>query len=293
LRKNEIKGDEMQTENLCREIIDSLSAHIAILDQDGVIVLTNRAWQEFGTANGLAGPLDSLGQNYLDISEQAGEETGHIIAQGIRQVIVGGMQEFFTNYPCHSPTEERWYTLRVVRLQSIGRDIRVIVSHEDITPIMLAQVKLKKKEEELFQQKKMLEESNVALKVLLEHREKDRQSLEENVLANVRKLVVPYVEELSYRRMDERDRNLIEIIHQRLEEIVSPFLNRLSSLSRLLTPREIDVAALVREGRTSKEIAEVLNISVSGVDFHRKKIRQKLNLVNKQSNLRSYLLSLG
>ena len=93
--------------------------------------------------------------------------------------------------------------------------------------------------------------------------------------------------------MDERDRNLIEIIHQRLEEIVSPFLNRLSSLSRLLTPREIDVAALVREGRTSKEIAEVLNISVSGVDFHRKKIRQKLNLVNKQSNLRSYLLSLG
>ena len=138
----------------------------------------------------------------------------------------------------------------------------------------------------------MLEESNVALKVLLEHREKDRQSLEENVLANVRKLVIPYLEEFNYRKMDERSRNLVEIILQRLEEIVSPFLNRLASLNRLLTPREIDVAAMVREGKTSKEIAELLTISVSGVDFHRKQIRSKLDLTNEKSNLRSYLLSL-
>ena len=55
----------MQRANMCREIIDSLSAHIAILDKDGVILLTNRAWQEFGVANSLQGPIDSLGQNYL------------------------------------------------------------------------------------------------------------------------------------------------------------------------------------------------------------------------------------
>jgi DNA-binding CsgD family transcriptional regulator len=60
----------------------------------------------------------------------------------------------------------------------------------------------------------------------------------------------------------------------------------------MLTPKEIDVAALVREGRTSKEIAEVLTISVSGVDFHRKQIRKKLGLTNEKSNLLSYLLSL-
>jgi DNA-binding CsgD family transcriptional regulator len=283
----------MQTEGLCREIIDSLSAHIAILDQDGVILLTNRAWQEFGSANNLQGPLDSLGQNYLAISEQSKDETGHIIAQGIRKVIAGDLQDFFTNYPCHTPRERRWYAMRVVRLQSAGMDVRVIVSHEDITPIMLAQVNLSKKEEELFLQTKMLEESNIALKVLLEHREKDRQRLEENVLANVRKLVMPYVDELIYRKLDKRNQNLVEIIQQRLVEIISPFLNQLTSINRLLTPREIDVAALVREGKTSKEIAEVLNISVSGVDFHRKKIRQKLDLANKKSNLRSYLLSLG
>ena len=282
----------MKRANMCREIIDSLSAHIAILDKEGIILLTNRAWQEFGAVNDLQGPPDSLGQNYLSITEQAEDKTGHIIAQGIRKVISGDLQEFFINYPCHSPTENRWFALRVVRLQSVSVDLQVIVSHEDITPIMQAQVNLQKKEEELFQQKKMLEESNVALRVLLEHREKDRQSIEENVIANVRKLVVPYVEELNYRKLDDRSRNMIDIIRQRLEEIVSPFLNRFTSLNRLLTPREIDVAALVREGKTSKEIAELLTISVSGVDFHRKQIRNKLGLTNEKANLRSYLLSL-
>lgn len=282
----------MERANMCREIIDSLSAHIAILDKDGVILLTNRAWQEFGAANNLQGPMDSLGQNYLLISEQAEEETGHIIAQGIRKVISGDLQEFFTNYPCHSPTEQHWFALRVVKLQTAAEGLQVIVSHEDITPIMQAQVNLRKKEEELLQQKKMLEESNVALRVLLEHREKDRQSLEENVLANVRKLIVPFLEELSYHKLDDRSKNLLEIVHQRLEEVVAPFLNRLTSMNRLLTPREIDVAAFIREGKTSKEIAGLLNISVSGVDFHRKMIRKKLGLTNEKSNLRSYLLSL-
>ncbi|MDX2433027.1 MAG: LuxR C-terminal-related transcriptional regulator [Desulfobacterales bacterium] len=282
----------MERANMCREIIDSLSAHIVILDKDGIILLTNQAWQEFGAANNLQGPMDSLGLNYLLISEQSEEETGHIIAQGIRKVISGDLQEFFTNYPCHSPTEKHWFALRVVKLQTAAESLQVIVSHEDITPIMQAQVNLRKKEEELLQQKKMLEESNVALRVLLEHREKDRQSLEENVLANVRKLIVPFLEELSYHKLDDRSKNLLEIVHQRLEEVVAPFLNRLTSMNRLLTPREIDVAAFIREGKTSKEIAGLLNISVSGVDFHRKMIRKKLGLTNEKSNLRSYLLSL-
>jgi len=282
----------MKSEAFCRDIIDSLSAHIAVLDKDGVIILTNKAWQEFGAGNKLPEPFDSLGQNYIAITEQAGDDTCRAIARGIHRVIIGDQEEFFTNYPCHSPTKKRWYAMRVVRSRFRDKGLQVIISHENITPIMQAQEDLMKKEKELSHQKKMLEESNVALKVLLEHREKDRQILEENVLANVRKLVLPYLEELSLRQLDERSRNLLEIARQRLEEIVAPFLNRLTSMNRLLTPREIDVAALVREGRTSKEIAALLNVSVSAVDFHRKKIRKKLGLGNDRANLRSYLISL-
>ena len=77
-----------------------------------------------------------------------------------------------------------------------------------------------------------------------------------------------------------------------LRDIISPFLRSLSALTMLLTPQEIEVANMVRSGRTSKEIADVLGISVSGVDFHRKRLRQKLGLTNSPKNLRSYLLSL-
>lgn len=275
----------------CREIMDSLSAQIAILDESGVIIGTNRAWQKFGLENGLQPPGDSVGRNYLEVCDNSGDEAGELTAIGIRRVLAGELQAFNMQYPCHSPTEERWFIVRVVKLKG-AESPRVVVSHENITPVIKAQEELKKKEMELSRQKKMLEDSNTALKVLLEHREQDRARLEENVLANIRKLVRPYVENLRFQKLEERNRNLVEIIVSRLDEIASPFLNRLTSMHRLLTPREIDVAVLVREGKTSKEIAELLDISASGVDFHRKKIREKLGLTNEKSNLRSALLSL-
>jgi DNA-binding CsgD family transcriptional regulator len=281
----------MQNLSLYKYIMDSLSAQIAILDESGLILETNRSWQEFGKANGLQPPGDSVGQNYLGVCDRSGDESGELVAIGIRRVLAGELQAFNMQYPCHSPTEERWFVVRMVRLKAAGTP-RVIVSHENITPVVTAQEDLKKKERELSQQKKMLEDSNIALRVLLEHRQRERVRMEDNILANVRKLVKPYLEELRFQKLDERNRNLVEIIESRLEELTSPFLNRLTSLHKLLTPREIDVAVLVREGRTSKEIAELLTVSVSGVDFHRKKIRKKLGLANEKSNLRSYLLGL-
>ena len=281
----------MQNQALYKDIIDSLSAQIAILDESGTIIETNKSWQEFGVANGLEAPADFLGRNYLEACDRSGDETGELAAIGIRKVLSGELQAFNMQYPCHSPAEERWFVLRVVKLRAAGKP-QAVVSHENITPVIMAQDDLKKKEMELSRQKKMLEDSNIALKVLLEHREQDRVRLEENVLVNVRKLVTPYVEKLKFQKLDEYNRNLVGIIESRLAEIASPFLNRLTDMHRLLTPREIDVAVLVREGRTSKEIAELLNVSASGVDFHRKKIRKKLGLANEKANLRSYLLSL-
>jgi DNA-binding CsgD family transcriptional regulator len=252
---------------------------------------TNRAWQKFGADNGLEFPHDSVGENYLEVCDKAHEEAGELTAIGIRRVLSGELQAFNMQYPCHSPREERWFVVRVVKLEAAAKP-QVIVSHENITPVIKAQEELKKKEVEITQQKKMLEDTNTALKVLLEHREQDKIRLEENVLANVRQLVKPHLEKLRFQKQDERNRNLVEIVTSRLDEITAPFLNRLTSLHRFLTPKEVDVAVLVREGKTSKEIAGLLTVSVSAVDFHRKMIRKKLGLTNAGSNLRSYLLSL-
>jgi DNA-binding CsgD family transcriptional regulator len=281
-------------DDLYKTALDSITAHVAILDETGLILETNRAWREFGTANGITIEPSCIGLNYLETCDRASKEPFDepaVIAGGIRQVFRGEMEEFFINYPCHTPTEERWFALRVVRFRHPTLK-RAVMSHENITPLMRVHRDLAAKEESIREQAEKLEESNIALKVLLEHRQKDRIHLEENMLANVRTLILPYIQELMDTRLGKRERTMVEIIEERLNEITSPFLNRLTGLNTILTPQEIKVATMVREGRSSAEIADVMQITVAAIDFHRKQIRKKLGLTGAATNLRSYLLGL-
>ena len=179
---------------------------------------------------------------------------------------------------------KRWPTIAV--------KAKAIVTHENITPIMEMQEALKQKEAELTQEREKLEETNTALRVLLRQRDEDRTRLEETVYNNVDRLVLPYIEKLLQGRLADNHRTLAEIADNNLRDIISPFLRTLSSLGLLLTPQEIEVANLVRNGRSSKEIADIMSLSVAGVDFHRKRLRQKLGLANSKKNLRSFLLTL-
>lgn len=271
-----------------------MSAHVAILDEQGVIIETNRAWREFARQNGIKQAVDSVGVNYLKICDGATtphENDGADVAIGIRKVLSGELSEFLSHYPCHSPEQRRWYAVRVVPFRD-DKASKVIVTHESITQIIEIQEALEKKEAELLNQRERLEETNIALRVLLRQRDEDKKRIEETIYVNVDRLVLPYVEQLLQGRLTEKQRTLTEVIDTNLRDIVSPFLRSLTAVNTLLTPQEIEVANMVRSGRSSKEIAEVLGISVSGVDFHRKKLRQKLGLTNSAKNLRSYLLSL-
>lgn len=281
-------------DHMYETIVNSLSAHVAVLDDKGVILETNRAWQEYGRENGMQGNHDSVGTNYLavcDISRDAGEREGELVPLGIHKVLSGELQEFVTQYPCHSPTERRWFNLRVLPYRSEDSQ-RVLVVHEDVTPLFLAQEELQQKEEEIRNKNEELEETNIALKVLLKHRDRDREELEQRIAANIKELVLPYIEKLKSRRMGNREQVLTDIIESNLLDIVTPFLQKLSSLHLLLTPQEVDVASLVRQGKSSQEIADVLGLSINTISFHRKNLRRKLGLEDRSRNLRTYLLSL-
>ena len=89
-----------------RTVLDSLSAHIAILDENGVILDTNQAWRDYAVKNGMPEGYDSIGDNYLAVCKAArGEEGTHarVVARGIREVIGRQVDEFLYDYPCHSP----------------------------------------------------------------------------------------------------------------------------------------------------------------------------------------------
>ena len=150
----------------------------------------------------------------------------------------------------------------------------------------------KRAENELLLKSNSLEEANTALKVLLQHREEDRQATEEKVVTNVKKLALPYIDKLKKLKLNENQLAYVNIIEKHLKDIISPFLHDLTIEHLDLTPREIQITSLVKEGRTTKEITDFLNISATAVDFHRKNIRMKLGIKNKKTNLRSFLLSM-
>ena len=163
---------------------------------------------------------------------------------------------------------------------------------EEIEERKQVEQELRKREAELEIQTNALEEVNTALRVLLKRRDEDKTELEEKVLANVKELVVPYVERLKKSRLDTKQTAYLSILDSNLHVIVSPFTHKLSSKYVSLTPTEIQVANLVKQGRTTKEIAEILNSSDRTVEFHRKNIRKKIGIVNRKVNLRSHLLSM-
>lgn len=150
---------------------------------------------------------------------------------------------------------------------------------------------LKQREQELKEKSCYLEEANIALKVLLEQREKDKCELEENVLTNVQKALLPYVEKVR-NAPSALDRGIyLDILESSIKGIVSPFYRNMTLKQFNLTPREIEIASLVKEGKSTKEIADLLILSPRTIDLHRLNIREKLGLKSKKTNLRSFLLS--
>jgi PAS domain S-box-containing protein len=152
--------------------------------------------------------------------------------------------------------------------------------------------KLRKREAELKIQASELEELNTALRVLLKRREEDKVDVEEKTLSNVKELVLPYIERLRRSGLDDKQTTYVGILESNLNDIVSPLSRRLSSKYLRLTPTEIQIANLVKKGKTTKEIAEILHSSARTVEFHRNNIRKKIGIKNSKANLRSHLLSM-
>lgn len=212
-----------------------------------------------------------------------------------------------------------WCTCGVAERRSNGRPKSVLKIFRDITECkqvekqlqlsydqaiiyaeeLLGQIKERKKAERALRQRKAtmesqsidLKEVNSALKVLLRHKEQDKRELEEQVMENVKELVLPHLQALQNTRLDSKQTAYLGIIESNLKTIISEFAQKLSSKYLGFTSKEIQVADLIRKGKTSKEIAELLNVSVSAIEFHRNNIRTKFGLKNKKVNLRSYLLS--
>ena len=152
---------------------------------------------------------------------------------------------------------------------------------------------LEAREKELEIKTRNLEDVNTTLKVLLERRDADKAALENTIIGNINDLVIPYLERVKKRTADKRSRDYLAVLENNLETITSSFFRRLTTKYANLTTTEIEVANLVKSGKSIKEIADLLSISGKTVENHRMSIRKKMGIANTKTSLRSHLLSLA
>jgi signal transduction histidine kinase/DNA-binding response OmpR family regulator len=145
IRENVRAKDALrESERFANSTVDALSAHLTILDETGTIVAVNKSWRAFATDNNAIAIKSGIGVNYLTVCEQAmgrWSDGAAVMAAGIRSVIRGDEDQFSHEYPCHSSSQQRWFTARVTRFPGDGPS-RVVIAHENISERKMLEVEL-------------------------------------------------------------------------------------------------------------------------------------------------------
>ena len=277
-----------------KSFMESAHEAIVVLDVGATIIFANR--QAAALSGYSADELRGLGAiRLLDPEEHAR------LSRGFKARIEGTqprsrydttlIRKDGTRIPIEvSSSRLRWggRTFIVV----IARDISTRKQTNETLTQLLEQktAEIKTANAERQEAHRYLNEANVALRVILRNMEDEKKELQARIISNVEQLILPYVEKLKHSDLTSTQAKYMNALEATIRDLVSPFSRTMSSVN--LTPTELQVSNLVKIGRSTKEIAEVLNISLRTVCFHRENVRKKLGLNNKKANLRSYLLSL-
>ncbi len=216
------------------------------------------------------------------------DEREKIRALGLERFHREDVRDFYETRWVHQRGHDIWVEVRAALFEDCGEKM-ILANIVDITERKRAEKLLRQSERELQVKSIKLAQTNTALKVLLEQRDEEKMELQRNFVFNIEKLVLPYVSELEGMLSDPRQLAYIQTIKSNLLDVISPFLRKLASRYLSLTPKQIQVINLIRQGRLSKEIAEIMGVSKAAIDFHRNEIRHKLGIRNRKINLKSYL----
>jgi PAS domain S-box-containing protein len=270
-----------ESEARTQALLDASPEVAFLMDTRGNLLSFNKAF--YLSFSGTAGEL--LGKNVLDLLPSDLGETEK--ALGLE--VIRNAKLIRHKAPMGGVLVE---TSICPVLNSKGEVLQLAVFSRDITQEEEMKLALQERERKLDAKSKTLEELNVALKVLLEKRTQDKEEVEERVVSNIKLLIEPYLQKLEGSGLTEKQSAYLDILKSHLKDIASPLARKLSSDQYHLTPKEMHVAMLIKEGKTTKEIAELMNSSMRSVEFHRENLRKKLALTNKKSNLRSRLLTM-
>jgi PAS domain S-box-containing protein len=253
-----------------RALIGSMNDVIALVDKKGRYTTINRENPDMLNTS-LTGPFDK------HLSEAIPTDEVPRFLAAVRKALKT-RRTVHMEYHLNTKKGKRWFSAAI----SPMTDETTVSVARDITDLKMAETELREKS-------LSLEETNSALKALLRNMEEAKKELEENVVSNIRVLVMPHVRRLARHSLVNTEKVQVDAIEAGLKNVASPLLRNLSQFG--LTPTEIQVANYVRDGRTTKEIIELMHSTKDSIDMHRYHIRKKRGMNKTKKNLRSYLLS--
>ena len=264
-----------ENENLYRTIFESTGAITAIIEDDKMLSLIN---SEFEKVTGHRREEWEGKKKWTDLASI--DEIPRMSEYHRLRRIDPGLAPSKYEY---NLVDSRGRIRRVLTTVNVIPGTRKHVSSSiDIT-------EMKANEIELVNKNKALDDLNATLRVLLKQREEDRKEFETKLLSNIKELVLPCIEKIRQGSIESKDLAYVDLLESNLKNILAPFSHILLAKYMSLSSKEIEVANFIKEGKNSKDIAQLLNISSSCVDIHRYHIRKKLGLNKKRANLKSYL----
>ena len=151
-----------------------------------------------------------------------------------------------------------------------------------------AERELQEINKQLTLERKALQETNAALRAVLARIEEEKKDTQKNIQSNIEKILMPILNALAL-EVPKVQQKYVELLRANLEEITAPFINQLSQKYQSLTPTEIKICNMIRNGMRTKEIAEMQGVAIATINRHREHIRRKLKITNSEANLITYL----
>lgn len=281
-----------ESEEKFKTIFENANDEIVYLDADGTIVDINHKVEDiFGYSR-----EESVGKNVSEFQILSADEWGKYLEQ-IHDLTRGIATQVQTaEIKATTTSGDKVYievNPRVIKRD--GEIIGILAIIRDISERKRQEELLRKHTEQLdrllTERTTNLEELNAAIKVMLQKMEELKAEIEDKIKFNVSEFVLPYIDKLKKSRLDDTQLTYLSSLDENLRDIASPFMHGFSTKYLKLTPTEIQVIKMIKQGKTSKEIAESLFMSIRTIDAHRYNIRSKLGLKGRQLNLRTYLLS--
>jgi len=290
LEKTAVRGDpQSELELALRERVKELDClykiatlretHFYSADQflQSVAECLPRSWQfpEHACARIIYG-----GKHY--ITERFEETKWRIAANVFVDSQVAGTVEVFYRKVIPAGADGPFLKEEYALIRAVAERVGSVSMH------MKAQADLRAAHKAIQTEHQALQEANIALRAVLSRLEEEKREIRTSILANIQKIIMPIVFELEL-EVTGRQRSYVTLLRQNLHEIASPFLTQICRSHMQLTPVEIAISTMVRNGLSTKEIAHLRCISPATVRRHRENIRRKLQLKNEKINLATYL----